>query len=440
MGQNRDDLIQVSGMGPGFFTKVGAACCLLLLVGYGILWSGTVQRSGGADGYVRHTEFLTTMTGAAVVAGPEPALLYDRATQAAAQADLLGGDADPDRLLPYTAPPFAAVLLAGPVRAGAAASVLFTLWAVLTTTAAGLCIGLLAGRWAAPQGTPWMLMLACTSFLPLISALMSGQNLMPAILGWVGVTVGLKSGRDSVAGAAGALAVLAPAVLPLLLLLLLITRRWRALAALAATLALAALAVAPLLGADWPLRYGRWLLESAGLPGANSLPGILPWPAPAANAAGVDSGTVLAVGCALLVLLWTWLPWQGGAVWRPAGVGWDLRWAISLIAVLLPALSLQPNALALAIIPGWILGTHLATGRLRAPRRVYWLAWLWIGYALGMAATLAAGGARGLVIVWLVGALAGLAWNLWSRRVDEPERPEPPDGRPDAAWPELSGG
>jgi hypothetical protein len=438
VGQNRDNLIQVSGMGPGFFTKVGAACCLLLLVGYGILWSGTVQRSGGADDYVRHTEFLATMTGAAIIAGPQPELLYDRAAQATAQATLLASDADPDRLIPYTAPPFAALLLAGPVRAGASASVLFTLWAVLTTTAAGLCIGLLAGRWAAPQGTPWMLMLACTSFLPLISALMSGQNLMPAILGWVGLTVGLKSGRDRAAGAAGALTALVPALLPLLLLLLLITRRWRALVALLATLALAALTVAPLLGVDWPLRYGRWLLQSAGLPGPEGLPGLLPWPAPAAG--GVDSGTLLAVGFALLVLVWTWLPWPGGTVWRPAGVGWDLRWAISLVAVLLPALSLQPNVPALAIIPGWILGTHLATGRLRAPRRVYWLAWLWIGYALGMAATLAPVGARGLVILWLVGALAGLAWNLWSRRVDEPEWPEPPGGRPDTAWPELSGG
>jgi hypothetical protein len=439
VGQNRNNLIQVSGMGPGFFTKVGAAGCLLLLVGYGILWSGTVQRNGGADGYVRHTEFLATMTGAAIIAGPQPALLYDRDTQAAAQATLLASDADPDRLIPYTAPPFAALLLAGPVRAGAAASVLFTVWAVLTTTAAGLCIGLLAGRWAAPEGTPWMLMLAATSFLPLISALMSGQNLMPAILGWVGLTVGLKSGRDGAAGAAGALTALVPALLPLMLLLLLITRRWRALVALLATLAVAALAVAPLLGLDWPMRYGRWLLASAGLPGPTGLPGLLPWPAPTAGTGGIDSGTLLAVGFALLVLLWTWLPRQGGAIWRPATVAWDLRWAISLIVVLLPALSLQPNVLALAIIPGWILGTHLATGRLGVPRRGYWLVWLWIGYALGMAATLAPEGTRGPVILWLVGALVGLAWNLWSRRMDEPEWPEPPDGRPDTPWPELSG-
>jgi hypothetical protein len=117
-----------------------------------------------------------------------------------------------------------------------------------------------------------------------------------------------------------------------------------------------------------------------------------------------------------------------------------LRWAISLIAVLLPALSLQLNVLALAIIPGWILGTHLATGRLGVPRRMYWLVWLWIGYALGMAATLAPVGTRGIVILWLVGALVGLAWNLWSRRLDEPQWPEPPDEQPDAAWPEVSGG
>ena len=91
---------------------------------------------------------------------------------------------------PYLNPPFAAILLAPLLRAHTTYSLVFTAWAVVTTAAAGLSIGLLAGRWPAPQGTPWLLMLAATSFLPLIASLMLGQQTMLALLGWIGLAAG----------------------------------------------------------------------------------------------------------------------------------------------------------------------------------------------------------------------------------------------------------
>jgi hypothetical protein len=378
-----DDAIRVSGLGAGCLTRLGIGGCLLLLLLYGVLWSSTVQTIGGADEYVKRTPFLATLTAAHLVAGGQPARLYDLDAQEIAQADVLESVRGATSLLPYTDPPPAAVLLAPLARAGQPPSLLFTAWAVLTTTGAGLCIGLLAGRWPAPQGTPWLLMLAATSFLPLISSLMRGQSTVLALLGWAGLTVALKAGREGTAGALGALAAFQPASLPALLLALLVTRRWRALAALLGVLAVAAGVVVPLLGPAWPATYGSLLIRLAPPPPATLV-------------------LVPALGVGLL------LAWRGG--WRSATLVWDLRWALTLLAVLLLPLGGDPQVLVLALVPAWMLAAHLANGTLAATR--FWPACLGLGYLLGLPLALALPGATVGAGLWLLGALGGLLWSL----------------------------
>lgn len=394
----RAGTIQSSGLGSGCLVKVAAAGCLLMLLGYGVLWSGTVQSRGGAENYVRRIPFLATLTAATIVAGPQPARLYDPAAQEAAQAAVLGADNPAVPLVPYTDPPFAAVLLAPLLRAGLHSSLLFTAWAMLTTGAAGLSIGLLAGRWPAQGGTPWLLMLAATSFLPLISALMLGQNSMLALLGWVGLGVGLKGGRDGPAGIAGALAALQPQALPLLVLVLVLARRPRALGALALTLALGALAVSPVLGLAWPVTYAGWLFQLLRLPDAPT------------------AGALLVAGA---ILLGTWLPRDaaGRAPDTTGALAWDRRWALTGLAALLALGALQANNLPLAILPGWIIAAHLANGQLPAGQRGFWRVWLGLGYALGPAIILLSPAFIWGGLLWWAAAVGVLAWNLAARPV-----------------------
>lgn len=391
MGGNRDYAVKTSGLGTGCVTQLAGMICLLLLVGYGVLWSGLVQQKGGAESYVLRTPFLAVLTGAEIVAGPAPELLYDTQAQVSAQQTVLGTDLDPSVLLPYRDPPFGAVALAPLVRAHASYSLLFTAWAVLTTTSAGLCIGMLAGRWPTAQGTPWLLMLAATSFLPLITSLMQGQSAVLVLLGWVGLTVGLKSGQDLTAGIIAALIALQPANWPALLLVLLVTRRLRALAALLGAAAVGCVSVMPLLGAAWPSAYLRLLLDRPPF----------------------DWVTLLAtlVGGAFLLRVWR-RPQGATAAWSPQTDGWDMRWAITLLVALLLTSGGGVSALVFAVVPGWIIGSRLANGQMPQAQRRFWSVWLPLGYALGLLLVLLPGASLPLGLVWVVGALAAGIWAL----------------------------
>ena len=386
MDRRRPSPITVTGFGGGggCGTRLGAAVCLLLLIGYGVLWSGMVQGMGGADGYVRRSPFLATLTGATLVAQGAGSHLYDPDAQTETQTTLLEGDLLLADRQAYSELPFAAVAVAPLVEFGLSPTGLFTAWAILTTTAAGLCVGLLAGGWPTAQGTPWLLMLAATSFLPLIASLMLGQSGVLVLLGWVGVTVGLKGRHDVLAGLLGGLVALHAPSLPALVLLLIVVRRPRAVAALLGILLVGGAVVTPLLGTDW---LGAYLLL------VRSTPGV--WPSGVAWAL-----PILAAG-ALIIL------WGPVAARDPLPVAWDRRWASSLLLVLLGLAPFGPPLLLLGLIPGWIFGTHAATGLLPPRSRRGWIAGLAAGYSLGFVGVLAPPALFPLATLWTLGALAG---------------------------------
>lgn len=381
--------VQVSGFGTGWGTRFGAAICLILLVVYGVLWSGMVQQTGGAENYVMRSPFLATLTGATLVADGEGAALYDADAQGTVQARLLQGAFTPAEPVAYTDPPLVALALAPFVQLGLGETALFSVWAILATTAAGLCIGLLAGGWPTARTTPWLLMLAATSFLPLIAALMLGETGVLVVLGWVGVTAGLKTGRPGIAGIAALLAALYLPGLPLLVVLLALSRRLLAVFTFGSLLAAGALGSIPLLGSEWPQHYAALLNSQPGGP-----PGWAAWLAMAA-AAGA------------LALIWARVPVE------PApGPHWDRRWATSLLIAGAAAGTLAPPLLPAAIIPGWIFGTHIATGLLPPGQRRFWIAWLWLGYSLGLLSVLLPGLFPVLATLWIAGAIGGGLWSL----------------------------
>jgi hypothetical protein len=383
--------VRVSGFGTGWGTRFGAAVCLILLVVYGVLWSGMVQQTGGAENYVMRSPFLATLTGATLVAGGQGAELYDAEAQGAMQARLLQGAFTPAEPVAYTDPPLVALVLAPFVQLGLSETALFSIWAILTTTAAGLCIGLLAGGWPTARTTPWLLMLAATSFLPLIASLMLGETGVLVLLGWVGVTAGLKTGRPGIAGISALLAALYLPGLPLLVVLLALSRRLQALLIFGGLLAASGLGIIPLLGSEWPQHYAALLNSQPGGP-----PGAAAWMAVAA-AAGA------------LALLWARVPVESAP-----GPRWDRRWATSLLIAGAGAGALGTPLLLAAIIPGWIFGTHAATGLLPPGQRRFWIAWLWLGYALGLVSVLLPGLFPILATLWATGAIIG---GLWSLRV-----------------------
>ncbi|HUS16742.1 MAG TPA: hypothetical protein VM536_17235 [Chloroflexia bacterium] len=383
--------LSARALSAGCLTRLGSLLCLLCLLGYGVLWSNLVQQTGGPDSYVRRTHFLVTLAAATLLASGDTGQLYDPAAQETARAVVLAGDSGPVELGPYSDPPFVALALMPFVRADLGPGLLFTVWAVVTTTAAGLCIGLLAGRWPTPDGTPWLLMLAATSFLPLIASLMQGESAVLVLLGWTALTVGLKTGRDGIAGVGGGLVALAPWSLAPLLLVLAITGRWRTLNVLLGLLVTAIVALMPVLGTDWPIGYARAIL----LPIHPDVTGL--------------AGLVLAVA----VLLVVWHPGAHARVtWAPRTNGWDRRWAVTSLLALLLTLPWGPSAAVLALLPAWMMGTHLANGLLARAPALFWGAWLTLGYTLGPMIALFPGAAGWTGGAWLVGAVLGGLWVL----------------------------
>jgi hypothetical protein len=117
----------------------------------------------------------------------------------------------------------------------------------------------------------------------------------------------------------------------------------------------------------------------------------------------------VAAAAGALALLWARVPVESAP-----GPRWDRRWATSLLIAGAGAGALGTPLLLAAIIPGWIFGTHAATGLLPPGQRRFWIAWLWLGYALGLVSVLLPGLFPILATLWTTGAIIG---GLWSLRV-----------------------
>src|SRR5215218_4516411 len=145
---------------PGGWTPLQrfAVFVTLALVGvYLVLWAGAVQGSGGPEGYVRVTDFISTLTGATIIRRGDGSRLYDIETQRATQRQYitLASPEAPAKLVAYDRPPFEALLVSPLVDMPY--WVAFALWTLAAGLAMGLSIGLLDGALPVYRSVGWVM-------------------------------------------------------------------------------------------------------------------------------------------------------------------------------------------------------------------------------------------------------------------------------------------
>jgi len=362
-------------------SKLAIALAIGLVIGYLLLWADAVQRRGGPEKYVRDTDFVSTLTGAAILRDGHGDLLYDLDTQLDAQYRVRGSQAERgDTLLPYNHLPFEAMLIAPVMDLPYPA--IFALWTLLAGLAVGLSLGMLDGTLPGARPLGWVLSMAACSYLPLMRSLMLGQNSPLVLMGLCATYALLRRGQPGWAGAALLLVALKPQVLPMVGLLMLLQGYWRSLLVFAALLAAGSVAAMPLLGVDWPLDYVRLLIGVADWEYTGAIdPGIMhnwrglsthlfgSW-APALVTPFLALMSLLSVG----LLVWAWYNPRRASVaqaeeqveeqtqtlsHRPT---WDLLWALAVVLSVLISPHLNPHDLTLLIFPGWIVASYAASG------------------------------------------------------------------------------
>jgi hypothetical protein len=419
--------------------------CLGLLALYGVLWGNAVQTSGGPDAYVRYTDFRSALTAATIIAAGQGPDLYNIGVQQQAENLVVQGY-DVQGMLPYAQPPFWAALLVPLLRAGLPIQLVFTLWTLISAAAAGLSLGLLAAGWPARRGPSWLLMLAATSFFPLITGLMVGQSTTLALLGLAGAATALKFRREGLGGAALALALVQPTVLPGILLALALARRGRALLGFALAGAGLVVLVMPLVGVAWPLQYVSFALDPSHWVIGRGPGGELPpqtWRALFGDLGGrqvAALGIWLASIVTSLLLWYTWArPYNAVASDGTESPAWDRAWALTILLALPNDPVLGSTGLALALVPGWILAAHAANDWGARWHIRLWTGLLAVGYALTTPVITLFGVLPTYTpLLWIAVAAGLLLWELRQPRtagIPSLAEEEPPDQELETADP-----
>jgi hypothetical protein len=191
-------------------------------------------------------DFLTSYTGAEIVADGNAWQLYDTRAQWEYQRDITGafGVEWPDRVMhPYIAPPMLAIaamplLLFGPLLAAA-------LWSLSNLVAVALGCGLLVRR----LNIDWRVVLVVIGgSLPLFYTVLLGQVEGFLFLALVLFIIWLRAGHETRAGLALAVLAIKPPLLLAPLLYLLVTRRYRAFAVAASATAVQGIASMAVVG------------------------------------------------------------------------------------------------------------------------------------------------------------------------------------------------
>ena len=373
------------------------ATCLGLLFVYMLGWvaAGRDPELQGFDGMVRRADFVSTLTGARIIADGNGQNLYNLDVQREAQNAVRAPyfQLDSGTILPYNHIPFEALLVTPLMQVGLPYTAIFTIWDLLMLAALALALGAMQ-RVLPVQGAALLVMLlAAISYQPLSRSFILGQNSPVVLLGICLVYASARRKLDVWAGLALLLVALKPQVLPVVGLVLLLQGRWRALLTFGAALAVLCVAVMPVLGVGWPLQYAQLLVGVAGWQDTGAIdPGIMHnWRGFATNLFGGWAPGLVTPLFLLLSLLsvglivWLWLRTRNAQTTSqrdPAQlVQVDLLWAVAGIMAVLTSLHLNPHDLTLLIFPAWIIGAYALNGAFAGTSRTL-LALLWAGYFL----------------------------------------------------------
>jgi hypothetical protein len=374
--------------------KVAVALTVGLVVSYLLMWAGTVQQFGGPEGYVRRTDFVSTLTGGLIIRDGNGPLLYDLEAQRAAQNRVLApySQLDPGKVLPYNHVPFEAMLVS--LLVDLPYPLVFALWTLAAGLAIGLALGIMDGALPVTRSTGWVISLAACSYLPLIRSLMLGQNSPLVLMGLCATYVAIRWEQPGWAGASLLLVALKPQVLPIVLLLLILQRQWKPILVFAILMAALSLLAAPVLGLEWPLQYAKLLLGVAGWSDPDAInPAIMHnWRGFSTN---LFDGWLPSIVSPLYILLslasvglvvWAWLRSRHAPEsepMQPQKPATDLIWALAGITAVLISPHLNPHDLTLLIFPAWIIGSYASSGAWSGSTSRMWFFILWAGYAVG---------------------------------------------------------
>jgi hypothetical protein len=305
------------------------------------------------EGLFWRADFTQLYTGATMARAGAGDQLYDLASQARYQQQILAGRSFADGLLPFNYPPHVALLLAPlsllPLPAA------FALWTALQLGLLALAarlIGALSAGWAAAERR--QLLVAALALPALLGTLMRGNVsllLLVALLLWLRAR---RGGRPLAAGAWLAAQLIKPQLAALPLASLLGGRRWAELAAAAAwgagLLIVSGLALGweAWLGYPAMLRFSNAAYDAYGIhpPLMYNLKGMLAWALGPQQASLISLISSAGFGLALLGLIWLWRD-----PWRPDSRAFDLRVALTVTLGLLFSPHTYSHDLLLLVVP-----------------------------------------------------------------------------------------
>ncbi len=385
------------------FRVMGFVVPLMFLFSAVMNWIATSRLPGshGSEGLVRHTDFVSNLTGALVIHEGNGPRLYDLTVQHTAQNKVLAPYfvLGPDEILPYNHLPFEALLTTPLV--GLHVSAIFTIWDLFMLAMVGLSLWVMQRALPVPRSAIFFVALALVSYSPLIRSFVLGQNSPLVLLGLCLTYATARRKLDVATGLALVLVALKPQLLPVIGLVLLLQGRWKALVTFGGAMAALCVAVMPVLGPGWPWDYAKLLAGVANWQGSGGAidPAIMHnWRGFATNLLGgwapgfVTPLYLLLTLASAAFIAWLWLRARStsGTSGTTAAVGqirpnqpaYDLLWAVTGITAVLTSLHLNPHDLTLLIFPAWIVSAYALNGIWPQPVARFWLALMWFGYLM----------------------------------------------------------
>ena len=334
------------------------------------LW-GALIASGGTDG----ADYTAFYTGWTIVLHGDGTNLYDPATQAAAQREILGGRSFEAGLNPFNNPPHLVLpfvpLALVPLRAS------YLVWAAVQVALLGWLIWRLLTQVAADWSREERVLLVGGSLAapPLALALFQGSFSLLMTVAILEVYLALRRGRDGGAALWLVVASVKPQAVLAVGFAMLAARRWRLLGVVAVAMAVLIASATVVMGPGVWSHYARFLGDYVGSFDVMSVRPSVMWnlrgtltlligpDVSAVQAATINTIALIAQVVALAVVGWLW---RGR--WDVGSPAFALRFSLTLVLGMLLSPHLNPHD-GLLLIPA----VAIAYGALRTRQDGRWL-------------------------------------------------------------------
>lgn len=334
------------------------------------LWGGLIA-SGGTDG----ADYTAFYTGWTIVLDGDGANLYDPATQAAVQREILGGRSFEAGLNPFNNPPYLVLpfvpLALIPLQAS------YLVWAVVQLALLAWLVWRLltrvAGEWSRNERV--LLAGATLAAPPLALALFQGSFSLLVAVALLEIYLALRTGRDGRAGLWLVAASVKPQAVLTLGVAMLAARRWRLLGAAAAALGVLVAAATVVMGPGIWVDYARFLGDYVGSFDVMSVRPSVMWNlrgsltlliGPDVSDERAATINTIAFAAQVVALVATGWLWRGR--WDAGSPAFAVRFSLTVVLGLLFSPHLNPHD-GLVVIPA----AAIAYGALRARTDGRWI-------------------------------------------------------------------